>query len=53
MCPLTFVLVVSSDSEDGVLDVLVLVDLGLVQVFIEVRRIVVLVRNRDPNEFGH
>ena len=42
---LTFILVVGSDGENGVLDVLVLVDLGLVKMFVKVGRVVVLVSN--------
>ena len=42
---LTFILVVGSDGENGVLDVLVFVDFGLVKMFVKVRRVVVLVRN--------
>ena len=51
--PLTFILVIGGDREDGVLDVLVFVHLGLVQVLVEVGRVVVLVRNPDPDELGY
>ena len=47
---LTFVLVVGRDGEDGMLDVLVLVDLGLIQLFVEERRVVVLIRDPDSDE---
>jgi hypothetical protein len=40
---LTFILIVGCDCQNCVLDVLVLIDLGLVQVFVEVRGVVVLV----------
>lgn len=50
---LTFVLVVGSDGQNGVLDVLVLVDLRLVQVFVEERRVVVLVGDPDADELCH
>ena len=50
---ITFILIVGGDGEDGVLDVLVLVDLGLVQVLVEVGRVVVFVRNTDSDIFGH
>ena len=35
------------------LDVLVFVDLGLVEVLVEVRRVVVLVGDRNTDELGH
>ena len=50
---LTFVLVIRSDGEHRVLDVLVLVHLRLVQVLVVVRGVVVLVRDADADEFGH
>ena len=50
--PLTFILVIGGDREDRVLDVLVLVDLGLVERLVEVRRVVVLVGDADPDELG-
>ena len=53
MAIFTFILVVGRHREYGVLDVLVLVHLGLVQVLVEVRRVVVLVSNADTDEFGH
>ena len=50
---LTFVLVIRSDGEHRVLDVLVLVHLRLVQVLVEVRGVVVLVGDADADELGH
>ena len=50
---LTFIFVVCSNSKNGVLDVFVLVDLGLVQVLVKVRRVVVLVRDSDTDELWH
>lgn len=35
------------------LDVLVFVDLGLVEVLVEIRRVVVLVSDRNTDELGH
>ena len=47
---LTFILVACSNRENGVLDVLVLIDLGLVQVLVKVWRVVILVRDSNPDE---
>lgn len=49
----TFVVVLCRHGEHGVLYVLVLVDLGFVQRFVEVRRVVVFVRDTDTYELGH
>ena len=50
---LTFILVTCSNRENGVLDVFVLVNLGLVQVLVKVRRVVVLVRDSNPDELWY
>lgn len=50
---LTFILVVRSDGKNSVLNVLVLVHLGFVQLFVEVRRVIVLVGDGDSDELGH
>jgi hypothetical protein len=50
---LTFVFIVGCDGEDGVLDVLIFIDLSLVEMFVKVWRVVVLVRNRNSNEFSY
>ena len=50
---LTFILVTCSNRENGVLDVFVLVNLGLVQILVKVRRVVVLVRDSNPDELWY
>lgn len=50
---LTLVVVLGRNGEHGVLYVLVLVHFGLVQCFVEVRRVIVLVRDADPYEFRY
>ena len=50
---LTFVLVTGGHSQNGVLDVLVLVHLGFVETLVKVRRVVILVSNPDTDELRH
>lgn len=50
---LTFVVVLRSNREHGVLYVFVFIDFGLVQRLIEIRRVVVLVRDTDPYKLGY
>ena len=50
---LTFVLVTGGHSQNGVLDVLVLVHLGFVEALVKVRRVVILVSNPDTDELRH
>lgn len=46
-------MILGGDGEYGVLDVLILVDLRLVQLLVEVRRVVILVGDPDADEFCH
>lgn len=50
---LTLIVIFGGDGEYGVLNVLIFVDLGLVQVLVEVRRVVVLVGDANSDEFRH
>lgn len=50
---LTFIFVLRCDGDDGVLNVLILVDLGFVRGLLEIRRIVVLVADADTDVLGH
>lgn len=53
MLVLTFVVIFGGDGEHGVLDVLILVHLCLVQLLVEVWRVVILVSDADTDELGH
>lgn len=46
-------MIFGGDGEDGVLDVLIFVHLRLVQLLVEVRRVVILVRDADTDELCH
>lgn len=50
---LTFIFIVSCDGDNGVLDVLILVDFGFIQGLLEVRWIIVLVADADTDVLGH
>lgn len=46
-------MILGGDSEDGVLYVLVLVDLCLIKGFVKIWRVVILVGDSDTNKLGH
>lgn len=48
---LTFIVIFGGDSKDGVLDVFIFVHFRFVKSFIEVRWIVILVRNTNTDKF--
>lgn len=50
---LTFIVIFGGDGEYGVLDVFIFVDLRLVQLFVEIRWVVILVSDPDADEFSH
>lgn len=50
---LTFILVAGGHSENRVLDILILIHFGLIQILVKVWRVVVLIRDADSNELGH
>lgn len=50
---LTLVVIFGGDGEHSVLDVFILVHFGLVQRLVEVRGIIILVCNADPNKLSH
>jgi hypothetical protein len=45
--------ILGGDRKHGVLDVLILVDLGLVERLVEVRRVVILIGDANADEFGN
>jgi hypothetical protein len=53
MLVLTFIVILGGDRKHRVLDVLILVDLGLVKRLVKVRRVVVLIGDANADEFGN